>query len=192
MFADQVGGRTDHLAGHTQGGLKGHTPTTTRTGDRFDINAMSTISPTGRPYLNVCEGAFTAPVFLGFLERVVGHFTTKVHLVVDQHSVHRAKAVRAWVHDHAERIELHFLPSYSPRPNPDELVNADVKRYLADEVITNGQHAGPGSLVLPWCSAAHGSCPAQYAYSLPFHLGAEGPQKPGQPHSAIFIRSLNF
>ncbi|MGW8437809.1 transposase [Nocardiopsis sp. NPDC055879] len=34
-------------------------------------------------------------------------------------------------------MELNFLPSYSPHLNPDELVNADLKRYLADEVIAD-------------------------------------------------------
>ncbi|WP_408996625.1 transposase [Streptomyces europaeiscabiei] len=31
---------------------------------------------------------------------------------------------------HPDRIELHLLPSYSPEPNPDELVNAGLKRSL--------------------------------------------------------------
>ncbi|MFF3611485.1 transposase [Streptomyces sp. NPDC002580] len=31
---------------------------------------------------------------------------------------------------HADGIELHFLPSCSPEPNPDELVNADLGRSL--------------------------------------------------------------
>ena len=136
MFADQVGVRSDHLAGRTWG-LSGRTPTTTRSGNRFGVNAMSAISPTGKLYFTVFEGSFTAPVFLAFLGRLIKHFNTKVHLVVDQHSVHRSKAVRAWVADHAEQIELHFLPPYSPHLNPDELVNADLKRYLADEVITD-------------------------------------------------------
>lgn len=35
------------------------------------------------------------------------------------------------------RIELHFLPAYAPHLNPDELVNADLKRHLADQVITD-------------------------------------------------------
>jgi transposase len=35
-----------------------------------------------------------------------------------------------WLADHPDRIELHFLPSYSPELNPDELVNADLKRSL--------------------------------------------------------------
>ncbi|MGP3969890.1 transposase [Streptomyces sp. 6N223] len=32
--------------------------------------------------------------------------------------------------DHEDEIELHFLPSYSPELNPDELVNSDLKRSL--------------------------------------------------------------
>ncbi|KFF96862.1 transposase, partial [Streptomyces scabiei] len=54
----------------------------------------------------------------------------KVHLVVDGHSAHRSAKVRTWLADHPDRIELHFLPSYSPELNPDELVNADLKRSL--------------------------------------------------------------
>ncbi|WP_405763512.1 MULTISPECIES: transposase [unclassified Streptomyces] len=38
--------------------------------------------------------------------------------------------MRAWLADHANEIELHFLPSYSPELNPDELVNADLKHSL--------------------------------------------------------------
>src|SRR5699024_5844894 len=101
--------------------------------------AMSAISPTGKLYFTVFEGSFPARVFIGLLDRLTKHFSATVHLVVDQHSVHRSKAVRAWVHDHAERIELHFLPPYSPHLNPDELVNADLKRHLTDEVITDRQ-----------------------------------------------------
>ncbi|MFE0173803.1 transposase [Streptomyces sp. NPDC059002] len=31
---------------------------------------------------------------------------------------------------HFDRVELHFLPAYSPELNPDEVVNADLKRSL--------------------------------------------------------------
>lgn len=48
----------------------------------------------------------------------------------DAPQVHRSRKVRAWLADHPDRIELHFLPSYSPELNPDELVNADLKRSL--------------------------------------------------------------
>lgn len=47
--------------------------------------------------------------------------------LVDGHPSHRFKLVNEWVAEHSERIELHFLPGYSPELNPVELLNHDVK-----------------------------------------------------------------
>ncbi|EDY43281.1 cation diffusion facilitator family transporter [Streptomyces sp. SPB074] len=101
-----------------------------RTGNRFSVNAMSAFSTKGRMHFMVFTESFDATVMCRFLARVVGHFDRKVHLIVDRHSAHRSKTVRAWLADHQDEIELHFLPSYSPELNPDELVNADLKRNL--------------------------------------------------------------
>jgi transposase len=71
-------------------------------------------------------------VLIGFLRRLVREFPARrVHLILDGHPVHHAKAVGAWVGRHAERIELHFLPGYSPQLNPVELLNHDVKANAA-------------------------------------------------------------
>ncbi|WP_461119629.1 hypothetical protein [Saccharothrix stipae] len=32
--------------------------------------------------------------------------------------------------DNADRIELHLMPGYSPEPDPDGLLNADLKRNV--------------------------------------------------------------
>jgi hypothetical protein len=50
--------------------------------------------------------------------------------------------VREWVAARADRIELLFLPPYAPQLNPDELVNADLKRHLADQVIGDVHQMG--------------------------------------------------
>ncbi|ALO12733.1 transposase [Streptomyces venezuelae] len=94
------------------------------------MNAMSAISTKGRMHFMVLTESFDAKVMCRFLDRPVGHFDRKVHLIVDRHSAHRSKTVRTWLADHEAQIELHFLPSYSPEPNPDELVNTDLKRSL--------------------------------------------------------------
>jgi transposase len=135
LFGDQVGVRSDHLSGRTWG-RRGQTPTVARTGKRFSLNAMSTISPRGDMHFTVFRGRFNTPVFLEFLTRLLSQHTKKIHLVIDGHPVHRSKAVTAWVAERSDRIELHFLPPYAPHLNPDELVNADLKRTLADQVIT--------------------------------------------------------
>ncbi|WP_329460877.1 IS630 family transposase [Streptomyces sp. NBC_01431] len=129
LFADQVGVRSDQVTGRTWG-LKGRTPIVRRTGNRFSVNAMSAISTKGRMHFMVFTETFDAAVICRFLERLVGHFNHKIHLVVDGHSAHRSKTVRTWLAAHPDDVELHFLPPYSPELNPDELVNADLKHSL--------------------------------------------------------------
>lgn len=48
-------------------------------------------------------------------------------MIVDGHPVHRAKKVRLWLEQHADQIELAFLPGYAPDLNPTEFLNQDVK-----------------------------------------------------------------
>ncbi|MFD8583572.1 transposase [Streptomyces californicus] len=81
---------------------------------------MSAISTKGRMHFMVFAESFTAQVMCRFLDRLAGHFETKVHLVVDGHSAHRSRRVRDWLAAHPDAVELH----------PDELVNADLKHCL--------------------------------------------------------------
>ena len=37
-----------------------------------------------------------------------------------------------WVEEHAQRIELHFLPGHSPELNPVELLSHDVNANAVD------------------------------------------------------------
>ena len=47
--------------------------------------------------------------------------------MVDGSSVHKAKIVKDYVASTKGRLELFFLPPYSPELNPDEWVNKNVK-----------------------------------------------------------------
>ncbi|WP_081706498.1 transposase [Nocardia sp. CNY236] len=91
------------------------------------------------PVSKATTAAAVDPVDLsrGIAQARADFFDTKIHLVVDRHPVHRARTTTAWMHTHRDRIELHYLPAYAPHLNPDELVNADLKRVLADENILN-------------------------------------------------------
>jgi transposase len=93
---------------------------------------ISAISNGGMLRFRLFTGSFTGAVFIEFLRRLLRDCGgRKVHLIVDGHPVHRAKLVSAWVARHAKRIELHFLPGYSPELNPVELLNHDVKANAA-------------------------------------------------------------
>ncbi len=88
-------------------------------------------------HFTLFKGRFATPQFLEFLTRLLRQHTEKIHLVLDGHPVHRSRAVTDWVAARTDRIELLFLPPYAPHLNPDELVNADLKSALADQVITS-------------------------------------------------------
>ena len=53
---------------------------------------------------------------------------------MDNLRVHHSKPVKAWVAERTERIELFYLPSYSPERNPGERLNADLKRAIGSKV----------------------------------------------------------
>jgi transposase len=131
LWLDEMGVGSDTAAGRSWAPV-GQTPVIKRTGKRFRINMISAISNQGMLRFRLFVGSFSGRVFIDFLRRLLRDCgERKVHLIVDGHPVHRAKLVSAWVGRHAERIELHFLPGYSPELNPVELLNHDVKANAA-------------------------------------------------------------
>src|SRR5512132_1283396 len=131
LWLDEMGVGSDAAAGRSWAPV-GQTPVIKRTGKRFLVNMITPISNQGMLRFRLFVGTFNGPVFIDFLRRLLRDCgERKVHLIVDGHPVHRAKLVSAWVAGHAERIELHFLPGYSPELNPVELLNHDVKANAA-------------------------------------------------------------
>ena len=130
LWLDQTGLRSDASVGTTWAPV-GQTPVVPKTGKRFGVNVMAAISNKGELYFTCYTGSFTGPVFLAFLKRLVRHLDRKIHLIVDGHPVHRRVSVRDWLAEHADVIEMHFLPGYSPELNPTELLNGDLKHHVA-------------------------------------------------------------
>jgi transposase len=131
VWLDEMGIRSDAAAGRSWAPV-GQTPVIKGTGKRFRVNMISAVSNAGMLRFRLFIGSFSGPVFIDFLGRLLRDGGgRKVHLIVDGHPVHRAKAVSAWVGRHADRIELHVLPGDSPELNPVELLNHDVKANAA-------------------------------------------------------------
>jgi transposase len=131
LWLDEMGVRSDAAAGRSWAPV-GQTPVIKGTGQRFRVNMLSAISNAGMLRFRLFVGSFTAAVFIDFLGRLVRDCGgRRVHLIVDGHPVHRSKLVSGWVGRHADQIELHFLPGYSPELNPVELLNHDVKANAA-------------------------------------------------------------
>ena len=131
VWLDEMGIRSDAAAGRSWAPV-GQTPVIKGTGKRFRVNMLSAVSNAGMLRFRLFTGSFRGPVFIDFLGRLLRDCGgRKVHLIVDGHPVHRAKAVSAWVGRHRDQVELHFLPGYSPELNPVELLNHDVKANAA-------------------------------------------------------------
>jgi len=51
----------------------------------------------------------------------------KIFFITDGHSAHKTKKLKAWLQKNKKRIEVFFLPPYSPELNAQEYVNQDIK-----------------------------------------------------------------
>lgn len=125
-FEDEVGMRSDHQAGKSYA-PKGETPVIKKTGQRFSLNMVSAISNKGHVEFMILDGTFNGGVFLEFLAQLIKYKQQKIFLVVDGHSAHKTKAINAWLAENKSRIEIFFLPPYSPELNAQEYVNQDLK-----------------------------------------------------------------
>ena len=126
FWPDEAGMRSRHQAGTTFA-PKGKTPVLHRTGQRFSLHMISALSNPGRLIFVVVDGKFNGAVFLQFLDKLIKAATHKVFLIADSHPVHLEKKVGQWLEGHKGKIELFFLPTYSPALNPDEYFNQDLK-----------------------------------------------------------------
>ena len=88
----------------------------------------------------VLAGALKAPSLIRFLGRLIQDASGKVFLIWDNLPVHRSQAVRGWLAERPEQIEVFHLPSYSPELNPDEGLNADLKQAVTRKPPARSKH----------------------------------------------------
>lgn len=125
-WGDETGVRStcQHSRGYAR---PGKTPEMTVPGTRFSVNMISTITNSGKVRWMIYTGKMNSALFIVFLTRLMAGAKKKVFLIVDHLSVHESAAVRAWLTDKTDRIEVFYLPKYAPERNPDEYLNCDVK-----------------------------------------------------------------
>lgn len=119
-FADEAGIRSDYHSGTTWA-PKGETPVVSSTGSRFSVNMISAVSPRGDFRFMVVEGSIGTAVFVEFLKRLMTGAKKKIFLIVDGYPAHKSKKTREFIQSTKGRLELFYLPPYSPELNPDEL-----------------------------------------------------------------------
>ena len=125
-FGDETGMRSDHQAGRSYAPA-GETPVIKKTGQRFSLNMISAISNKGHLQFMIIDGRFNSEVFETFLRQMIKYSRQKIYFVTDGHPAHKTKKLNEWLTVNKNKIEVFFLPPYSPELNPQEYVNQDVK-----------------------------------------------------------------
>lgn len=120
-FGDAAHIRSDHHAGKTWG-VKGKTPVIVSSGSRFSFSLISAISAQGLMRFMVTEGGVDSDVFIQFLKRLVSNASRKIFLIVDNGRSHVSKKTKEFISTIKDKLEIFYLPPYSPDLNPDELV----------------------------------------------------------------------
>ena len=145
-FLDEMGLKNNihhYVRGYSK---KGQTPVIGKTGKRLSINMISTISNNGKMRFMTYEGSMDRDKFIAFLKQLIkanqkfGN-KKKIFLIADNLKVHKAYKVQDFIKENKDKIEIFFLPSYSPELNPDELLNQDIKtNALKHKIVkTNDQ-----------------------------------------------------
>lgn len=128
-WGDETGLRSDDVRGRGYA-PKGHTPVVRVNNKREGLSVISTVTNQGTVRWRVFSGAMNTDILLDFLKRLIKGSRRKIFLIVDNLKVHHARKVKAWLAEHTDEIEVFYLPSYSPELNPDECLNADLKRTV--------------------------------------------------------------
>jgi len=73
------------------------------------------------------------------LQALIQDAGKKVFLILDNLRVHHSTLVKAGVALHEAQIELFYLSSHRPQRNPEEGLNADLKREMSKRVPVRTQ-----------------------------------------------------
>lgn len=109
---------------------KGKTPVVKKAGKKIKINMISALTNKGSLRWMSYVSTMTQSKYILFLSRLIQSEPNKVFFIADNLSVHHGKKVKAWAALNSARIELFFIPSYSPELNPDEYLNRDLKANI--------------------------------------------------------------
>lgn len=145
-WGDETGVRNDcqHSRGYAP---RGQTPVVEIKAKRFSVNMVSAINNQGLLRFMIYESSMNARVLIKFMRRLIKDAGRKVFLILDNLKVHHAILVKEWLERHQDKIEVFYLPSYSPELNPDEYLNCDLKTGLRSSSPARSQKDLKGKIL---------------------------------------------
>lgn len=109
---------------------KGKTPYLRQPSKRERVNMISSVTNQGKIRFMFYRENMNGQRLIEFMRRLTDDVERKVFLVLDNLKVHHSSVVRTWLERNKSKIEVFFLPSYSPELNPDEYLNNDLKGHV--------------------------------------------------------------
>lgn len=138
FFGDETG--IQNTANYARGYAPiGQTPVVKIESKKMKINMLSAISKRGKLRFIIYRESMNSDRFIDFMRRLIRDIKMKVFFIVDNLRVHHSKKVRAWLEKHKDRIEVFYLPPYSPEYNPVELLNANLKRDIGNRAMPKNE-----------------------------------------------------
>lgn len=114
--------------------LKGHQRIIPTYGKHHGVKLMGILNyETGHVYC-IEEEKYDAQIFKKFLENILLLYPTgKIVMILDNARIHHANLIQPFLNDIKDRLELVFLPPYSPKLNLIE----GLWGWLKSEIINN-------------------------------------------------------
>ncbi|KKN07755.1 hypothetical protein LCGC14_1063680, partial [marine sediment metagenome] len=102
--------------------LKGQQPEVLTYGGRLRQQLIGAVDPLAGKVHVAFSDTLKAPQFQQFLEGLLARYNNseKILLILDNARAHHSKVLEPFLEDNKDRLELLFLPPYSPDLNPME------------------------------------------------------------------------
>lgn len=138
FFGDETG--VQNTANYAKGYAPiGKTPIVRVESKKMKLNMLSAISKRGKLRFILYKDNMNSDKLIDFMRRLIRDTLKKIFLILDNLRVHHSKKVKAWLEKHKDKIEVFFLPPYAPEYNPDELLNADLKREIGNRAMPRSE-----------------------------------------------------
>jgi len=103
-------------------------------GTRQKLSMISSVNNQGKASWMIIDGNFHHERWIEFLKALVKQVGRKVFLILDTLRVHHCTPVKRWLKRNKKKMEVFYLPSYSPELNPDERRNGNLKQAIETKV----------------------------------------------------------
>ena len=91
------------------------------------LSLITAVTNQGKMRFMIYPGGLGPERLIPFMRRLIKDAARKVFLILDNPDLHKVRAVRVWLEQHADRIEVFYLPPYSPELRTSEYFNGDLK-----------------------------------------------------------------